>query len=116
MGCALYKVRSLAAAKVQVKVFKGLAANWRTGLAPISGIGLGVRLNRIGVALQALARTKFLGVRTWTAPMRLLGHKYGTHGCAFRQWVEKRVGNSLPERCGAADGESSVPTGVSRVT
>ena len=60
VGRTLYKVRSLAAAKIQVKVFEGLAANWRTGLAPISGIGLGVRLNRIGVALQALLEHKVL--------------------------------------------------------
>jgi len=58
--CALYKVRSLATAKIQVKVLEGLAANWRAGLAPISGIGLGVRLNRIGVALQALLEHKVL--------------------------------------------------------
>lgn len=60
MGRALYKVRSLATAKIQVKVFKGLAANWRTGLAPISGIDFRVRLNRIDVALQALFEHKVL--------------------------------------------------------
>ena len=57
---ALYKVGSLAAAKIQVQVFERLAANWRASLAPISGIGLGVRLNRIGVALQALLEHKVL--------------------------------------------------------
>ena len=60
VGRALYKVRSLATAKIQVKVFEGLAANWRASLAPISGIGLGVRLNRIDVALQALLEHKVL--------------------------------------------------------
>ena len=60
MGRALYKVRSLAAAKIQVKVFEWLAACGRTGLAPISGIGLGARLNRIGVAFQALFEHKVL--------------------------------------------------------
>ena len=57
---ALDQIGSLATAKIQVKVFEGLAACWRTGLAPISGIGLGVRLNRIGVALQALLEHKVL--------------------------------------------------------
>ena len=60
VGRALYKVRSLAAAKIQVKVFEWLAACGRTGLAPISGIGLGARLNRIGVAFQALFEHKVL--------------------------------------------------------
>ena len=60
MARALYKVRSLATAKIQVKVFEGLAASWRTSLAPISGISLGVRLDRIGVALQALLEHKVL--------------------------------------------------------
>ena len=60
VGRALYKVRSLAAAKIQVKVFEWLAANWRTDFTPISDIGLGVRLNRIGVALQALLEHKVL--------------------------------------------------------
>ena len=60
MGRALYKVRSLAAAKIQMKVFEGLAACGRTSLAPISGICLGVRLNRIGVAFQALLEHKVL--------------------------------------------------------
>ena len=59
-GRALYKVRSLATTKIQMKVFERLAACGRTGLAPISGIGLGVRLNRIGVALQALLEYKVL--------------------------------------------------------
>ena len=58
VGRALDQVNSLAAAKIQVKVFEWLAANWRTGLAPISGIGLGVRLNRIGVALQGAPRAQ----------------------------------------------------------
>ena len=57
---ALDQIGSLATAKIQVKVFEGLAACGRTGLAPISGIGLGVRLNRIGVALQALLEHKVL--------------------------------------------------------
>ena len=60
MGRALYKVRPLAATQIQVKVFEGLAANWRTGLAPISGIDFGVRLNRISVAFQALLEHKVL--------------------------------------------------------
>ena len=60
MGRALYKVRSLATTEIQVKMFERLAANWRTGLAPISGIDFGVRLNRIGVALQALLEHKVL--------------------------------------------------------
>ena len=60
MGRALYKVRSLAAAKIQVKVFEGLAACGRTSLAPISGIDFGVRLNRISVAFQALLEHKVL--------------------------------------------------------
>ena len=60
MGRAFYKVRSLATAKIQVKVFEGLAACGSTGLAPISGIGLGVRLDRGGVALQALLEHKVL--------------------------------------------------------
>ena len=57
---ALYKVRSLTTAKIQVKVLEGLAACGRTGLAPISGISLGVCLNRIGVAFQALLEHKVL--------------------------------------------------------
>ena len=60
MGRALYKVRSLAAAKIQVKVFEWLAANWRTDFTPISGISLGVCLNRIGLAFQALLEHKVL--------------------------------------------------------
>ena len=60
MRRALYKVRSLAAAQIQMKAGEGRAAGWRTGLAPISDIGLGVRLNRIGVALQALLEYKVL--------------------------------------------------------
>ena len=60
VGRALYKVRSLATTKIQVKVFERLAASRRAGFAPISDIGLGVRLNRIGVALQALLEYKVL--------------------------------------------------------
>ena len=60
MGRALYKVRSLAAAKIQMKVLEGLAACGRAGLAPIFGICLGVRLNRISVAFQALLEHKVL--------------------------------------------------------
>ena len=57
---ALDQIGSLATAQIQMKVFEGLAACGRTGLAPISDIGLGVRLNRIGVALQALLEHKVL--------------------------------------------------------
>ena len=60
VGRALYKVRSLATTKIKVKVLEGLAACGRASLAPISGIGLGIRLNRIGVALQALLEHKVL--------------------------------------------------------
>jgi hypothetical protein len=48
--------------------------------------------------------------------MRLLGHKYGTHGRAFRQWVEKGVGIVCPKDAVRLDGESSVPTGACRIT
>ena len=47
----LNQIGAFAAAQIQMKVFEGLAANWRASLAPISGIDFGVRLNRIGVAL-----------------------------------------------------------------
>ena len=57
---SLNQIGAFAAAQIQVKVFEGLAANWRTGLAPISGIDFGVRLNRIGVAFQALLEHKVL--------------------------------------------------------
>ena len=57
---ALDQIGSFATAQIQVKVLEGLAANRRTGLASISGIGLGVRLNSIGVALQALLEHKVL--------------------------------------------------------
>ena len=57
---SLNQIGSFAAAKIQVKAGEGLAANWRTGLAPISGIDFGVRLNRIGVAFQALLEHKVL--------------------------------------------------------
>lgn len=57
---ALDQIGAFAAAKIQVKVLEGLAANWRASPSPISDIGLGVRLNRIGVALQALLEHKVL--------------------------------------------------------
>ena len=56
----LNQVSSFAAAQIEMKAGEGFAASRRTGLAPISGIGLGVRLDRIGVALQALFEHKVL--------------------------------------------------------
>ena len=48
---ALNQIGAFAAAQIQMKAGERDAANWRASRAPISDIGLGVRLNRIGVAL-----------------------------------------------------------------
>ena len=57
---ALDQIGSFATAQIQVKAGEGLAVSRRASPSPISGIGLGVRLNRIGVALQALLEHKVL--------------------------------------------------------
>ena len=101
MRRTLYKVRSLATAKIQVKVFEGLAANWRASLAPISGIGLGVRLDCIGVAPQALFEHKVLRRAnvdgSHEAPW---SYVWNTLQARSVNGLEKD-GHSLPERCGA---------------
>ena len=49
-----YQVRALSAAKVEMKAGKGLAAGGGAGLTPKTDIALGVRLDCVGIALQAL--------------------------------------------------------------
>ena len=57
---ALDQIGSFATAQIQMKAGEGLAASRRTCFTPMSGIVLGVRLDRIGVALQALLEHKVL--------------------------------------------------------
>ena len=49
-----YQVCSLSAAKVEMKASEGLAAGVGAGFAPMTDIALGVRLDCVGIALQAL--------------------------------------------------------------
>ena len=57
---SLNQIGALAAAQIKMKAGEGRTVSRRAGLAPIPGICLGVRLNRIGVALQALLEHKVL--------------------------------------------------------
>ena len=49
-----YQVCSLSAAKIEIKASEGLAAGVGADFAPMTDIALGVRLDCVGIALQAL--------------------------------------------------------------
>ena len=99
---SLNQIGAFAAAQIQMKAGEGRAASRRAGFAPISGIGLGVRLNRIGVALQALLEHKVLG------RANVDGSHEAPWSYVWNAWLRvpsvgwKTDGHSLPKRCGAA--------------